>query len=130
MKTKILDFFKHLKLNYRLWRQGHTTNCRLTAIEVVRQRKVFERKHPDFCRICDGWGVIERGQMGEALYMLCDCVCLHGGHCPTCAHELAEGEENCTHCAWGYYSGPPGVHPAIPILCFCDGDEIKYLDLG
>lgn len=57
----------------------HTERCKRQQNE----RAAWIAAHPNFCRACEGWGVVAGGDYCP--------VCIGNGRCPHCGHQHGEG---------------------------------------
>ena len=55
-------------------------------------RQTFTTRFPNYCRTCQGWGILKNPPR------VADCECLRAGICPRCATKLEN--YRCPDCGW------------------------------
>lgn len=96
-------------------------------LRILRQ---WEKRWPNHCEKCGGWGVIDCGQrhpygMGSAYESMTElCEALDADICHRCGKSGRDedGEQPCPHCGHFYDDGSPGGPDWHPDM-FLDIDE-------
>lgn len=100
------------------WSQEHNAELKRRQ-EVAEVRKAWQRKWPNACQKCHGWGVHtwseNQSPLGSGrnwpMEMAEPCSCVEEGTCARCglgnALDLDTGEGPCPTCNWNYDDGEP-----------------------